>query len=113
MDSPRDVARLPSDLTAEAAALLDALPSSRDCTRLTDSKLLVVVGLLLGLSVATPGVCAFGSLLDALGDHALSSGRRSKMSRRHAELNLRFRVVLGDAGFQSVLEPFGLALRDG
>ena len=83
-----------------------------DGTRLTDVELPIVVGLRLGLPVAAPGVCQCGARLDRLGDHALCCGHGVERLRRHDELNARIRDLLGEAGFQAVLEPAGLAPND-
>jgi len=108
----RDVARLHSASTAEAAAVYRGLPCSRDGTRLSNIELPIVVGLRLGLPVAAAGVCQCGAPLDVLGDHTLACNRGVERMRRHDALNARLRESLGEAGFPAILELQGLAAND-
>ena len=99
--------------TPESAILWTGIPNSRIGTRLSDNALTIAMGLRLGLSVATPGVCRCGRELDALGDHALSSNKGVGRSARHTEVNARIGSFLSEAGCFSVLEPAGLVRSDG
>ena len=111
--TPTAVARHLSVSTTESGLLYTGLPNSRDGTRLPDQALSIAVGLRLGLSVAAPGLCSCGSVLDAQGDHALSCNRGVGRGARHKELNDRVRMSLAEAGCVSQLEPAGLTRTDG
>ena len=111
--SPRDAARLLAASTPESALLYTGLPSSRECTRLSDAALTCAVGLRLGAEVAAPGRCVCGGELDARGDHALTCNRGAARGARHSEVNIRIRCALASAGVAATLEPVGLDLSDG
>ena len=87
----------------EGASLFFGLPSFREGTRLSDVELSVIVGLRLGLPVAVAGTFKCGERLEALGDQALSCNRGVEHLRRHDEVNVRVRELLGEAGFTAVL----------
>ena len=112
LHSARDVARLHAVSTPEAASLYFGLPSTRDGTRLSDPELSIAIGMRLGLPVAAHAICACGTELDVLGDHALTCNFGVERFRRHNEVNLRIRNSLNEAGFPAVLEPVGVSARD-
>ena len=93
------MARLHSASTTEAAELYPKPPSSSTGTRLSGPELSIAIGLRLGLPVAKPAICICGTLMDTLGDHALSCnngverslGARIRSSNR--ELGTRQRIV--------------------
>ena len=111
--SRSNIARFLSASTPESAILWTGIPNSRIGTRLSDNALTIAMGLRLGLSVATPGVCRCGRVLNALGDHALSCNKGVGRSARHTEVNARIGSFLSEAGCPSVLEPAGLVRSDG
>ena len=106
------IASMLSVSTHESGSLYTGLPSTVDCTRLSDTELTIAVGLRLGVAFAAPGTCICGATLDEFGHYALTCNRGLERFRRHEALNQCIRSMFSAAGHAALLEPRGLTPSD-
>lgn len=108
-----DRARLNGCSAPWAGDWLQAVPSGKVGTRLTNEQLRIAVSLRLGANVFLPHTCVCGAVSDALGNHALCCKFQRGRFARHTLGNNVILRALNSADVPSQLEPPGLSRTDG
>lgn len=110
---PEDRARLLASKSTIGRAWLQCLPSQQLGLKLEDDDLSMSVGVRYGLEIMQQHHCVCGAVADSKGVHALSCKKVKGKFSRHAEVNDIIKRGMMAAGIPAVVEPPGLARRDG
>ena len=96
-----------------SGAWMNCHPSIVIDTLLDNESFRIAISQRLGLPVCTLHKCRCGAIVDRYGLHPLSCRFSAGRFPRHSALNDIIRRALSSAGFNAVLEPFGLDRGDG
>ena len=110
----RAVARLRAAMSDHSGEWLQALPLPALGLQLSPEELRIAVALRTGCTTCEPHPCALcEEPVDELGAHGLSCRRSAGRASRHHAANTVIKLALNSVNVPSVLEPAGLARRDG
>ena len=111
--SPVDRARLLAVAAEHSSDWLSAIPVPALGLKLDNMSLRIATGLRLGSSLCQPYKCKCGDLVDTSGRHGLSCKNAKGTFSRHQQVNDLLKRALGSAQATAILEPPGLARKDG